>query len=260
MTEPMKRPHLFEFCDQRWVPASLRQCLFEYMSLCLEGFRDYYREVADAVLDIAREHELDTIVELGAGLAPITRRLAEDPRSRGLTLVPCDLNANEAAFRELAARFPGQVEPLYESVDMTEPPRIPGKTLYVISGSWHHLRFPQRAATFQSLTRSAEGIAVFEALQFAPASMLLTLTGVFPALLLPLARLHRPGRFRRIFWCWIVPAVPLFSLWDGIVSCLRQWTAREWQNGLAGVVDAQSLKIEALPHRMMVVWTASYAS
>ena len=40
------RPHLFEFCDQSWVPASVRECLFEYMSLCLEGFRSYYRQAA----------------------------------------------------------------------------------------------------------------------------------------------------------------------------------------------------------------------
>ena len=152
----MTRPHLFEFCDQAWVPAPVRECLFEFMSLCLEGFRDYYREVADAALEIALEHDLDTIVELGAGLAPITRRIAEDPRAEGLTLVPCDLHVNKAAYRELADRFPALVEPLYEPVDMTDPPIVPGKTLFVISGSWHHIPFAQRAATFQTLTARRE--------------------------------------------------------------------------------------------------------
>ena len=116
-------------------------------------------------------------MELGAGSAPITRPPAQEPQAAGMTLVPCDVAVNEGAFRELAERYPDRVKPLFTSVDMTQPPHVDGKTLFVISGSWHHVPFSRRTAALQSLMRSARCVAVFEGRQFTPRSMLLTLTG-----------------------------------------------------------------------------------
>ena len=59
-----------------------------------------------------------------------------------------------------------------------------------------------------------------------------------------------------MLWCWLIPLVPFISLWDGIVSCLRQWTEAEWRQGLAGMVDESALRISADPHRMCVIWIA----
>jgi hypothetical protein len=37
----------------------------------------------------------------------------------------------------------------------------------------------------------------------------------------------RPFRWSRLFWTYLVPVVPLVSLFDGLVSCLRTYSIQE---------------------------------
>ena len=37
----------------------------------------------------------------------------------------------------------------------------------------------------------------------------------------------RPFKWRRLFWTYVLPMVPLTCLWDGIVSQLRAYTPAE---------------------------------
>jgi hypothetical protein len=108
---PLPPCFAFEFCDQKWVPAGARECLFETMEACNTGILSYNRCVAERVLELATEHGIDTIVELGAGRAPITTHLTQLPDSSGLRLIPCDLSPNVAAYHALEAKHPEQVRP-----------------------------------------------------------------------------------------------------------------------------------------------------
>src|SRR6516162_10183961 len=98
----MQWPHLFEFMDLDWLPAGLRDTLREILECaCSRPFRPYYCWVASEVQRAARESGCTTVVELGAGPAPITKLMARDPRSEGLRLVVCDLNPDRAAYSDL---------------------------------------------------------------------------------------------------------------------------------------------------------------
>jgi|TARA_B110000495_G_C22993348_1_gene585279 hypothetical protein len=99
----MKPLYLFEFCDQAWIPSGARECLFEAMDACNSGLRSFNAQVADVVLELAVRHDLDKIVELGAGRAPITSHLAKDERTRGMTLVPTDVAPNDEIFQRIGA-------------------------------------------------------------------------------------------------------------------------------------------------------------
>jgi len=53
-----------------------------------------------------------------------------------------------------------------------------------------------------------------------------------PVLLTPLmvwisTPFMRPFKWRRLFWTYVLPMVPLTCLWDGIVSQLRAYTVPE---------------------------------
>ena len=102
-------PHLFEFGDQTWLPRSLRATIFDILDACNSQYRNFYGWVADEVLNIVREEGVTTVVELGAGRAPVTRALVRDSRCQGLTLVPCDLVPDSEAYRELEQSHPGMV-------------------------------------------------------------------------------------------------------------------------------------------------------
>jgi hypothetical protein len=149
-------PHLFEFTDQSWVPSSARATFFEILDLCNSRFRDYNASVANKAVEIAAEQGANTIVELGAGRAPITRHLAADPRTDGLTLVPCDLKPHAHIYRELEAAHPDKVSPIYESVDFSQPRRWDAGALLIFCAALHHVPSKQRPAILATL---AEGDA-----------------------------------------------------------------------------------------------------
>jgi len=253
----MKPRYLFEFCDQNWVPASARECLFEIMEACNSGFRSFNELVANKVLELAREEDFNRIVELGAGHAPITTQLATKEVGSELQLVPCDITPNEAVFRNLADRYPDLVLPVYESVDITLPQEeLFRDSVLVLGGMMHHVPFDLRPVVLQSLSRSHSRIAIFEPLKRTLLSMLLATLSFFPAILLPMTFFRRPGKLRRMLWCWLIPIVPGMFVWDGIVSCLRQWTEKEWREEFAKLADsAHDLQIHTGFNSLLIVWS-----
>lgn len=235
----MRWPHLFEFMDQAWLPASLRNTLREILETgCGRPFRPYYEWVANEVIHEAREAGCRRVVELGAGPAPVTKVMAPDPASDGLELIVSDYNPDRQEYQALEKRWPGKVVGRYECVDFSTSQTWEAGTLVFLSATLHHLPPELRPSVLKSLTASAARIMVFEPLRRTFLSVLFVLPSAVPALLLPLWRLGRPGRFRRFLWCWLLPVAPLMFWWDGFVSCLRQWSDGDWRRELSEVVGS----------------------
>ena len=237
----MRFPHLFEFMDLDWLPSSLRATLREILECGnSKPFRSYYDWVAHEVLSATRKIGAHQVVELGAGTAPITRHMARDPRSDGLRLVVCDRNPSLADYAALAEKFPGKIHAIQESVNFAVPRRWEPGTLLVLSATLHHIPSADRPRVIASLTESAEHVAVFEPLRKSILSILFVFLSTVPALLLPALFIQRSGQLRRILWCWILPLAPLMFWWDGIVSCLRQWTEAQWGDALSTQPERQN--------------------
>jgi hypothetical protein len=230
---PMQFPHLFEWMDLERLPASLRNTMREILECGnARPFRPYYSWVAREVKRRMVEEGYQNAVELGAGTAPITRLLARDPDLQGMRLIVCDLKPDVEGFRGLEARYPGRVTPEYEPVDFSQPRTWPPKTLLFLSGTFHHLPPAGRSEVLRSLTNSAERTMMFEPLRKTLVSVIFVFFSIFPALFLPLWFITRPGRLRRVFWCWLVPLAPILFWWDGVVSCLRMWSDKQWDEAL----------------------------
>lgn len=246
---------LFEFNDSPWLNWWFRQTLFEIMEVCNTKFRRFDKEVAREALAIAKANHLTTIVEMGAGHAPVTRALADLEGSEGITLTPCDLLPQQAVYTELKAGFPGKVQPRYDSVDLARVNEWPAGTLLVVASSFHHIPFGSRRQAIRSLTGSADRVAVFEPIRRSALSMGLTLTAIVPCLLLPLVLMNRPGGIRRVVTCWVVPVAPLMFLWDAMVSCLRCWPDATWNSVLAQEAgDRSPPRLVSRLHFQSVCW------
>jgi hypothetical protein len=234
----MKSYHLFEFMDLDGLPSGLRITLREILECGnSKPFRPYYEWVANEVLRCAQQQGMSVIVELGAGTAPITRHMSKDPRSEGLRLVVCDYNPDRVAYQELAERHPGKVHPLDQPLNFGEPHTWEPGTLLFLSATLHHIPSAARSRVIGSLSDSAECVLVFEPLRRTVLSVLFVFLSTVPAALLPILFLGRSGRLRRLLWCWILPVAPLMFWWDGIVSCLRQWTEDEWRQELKSLAN-----------------------
>ena len=103
---------LFEFMDLKWVPDTLRATIHDALDSCLGAApRRYYDWVAREILELVEQNPTGTIVELGAGTAPITRALAGALKGRkDISLRVSDLYPNKALYKSLEKMYPGVVQ------------------------------------------------------------------------------------------------------------------------------------------------------
>ena len=233
-------PHLFEFMDLDALPGGFRNTMREILECGnAKPFRPYYDSAVAIIGELAELNGSQTIVELGAGTAPLTRRLA--PKiSDNITLSPCDANPDSETYQVLESLHPDTVKPIYDPVDFSRPHQWPRHTLLVLSGTLHHLPYEARAVALRSMATSADSVVVIEPLRKTALSVLFVFLSAVPALILPLWYINRPGRLSRFLWCWIIPAAPLAFLWDGWISCIRQWTDGEFRDRLAEIEGIHS--------------------
>ena len=248
--------HLFEFCDQSWLPKPWRTTWLEILETCGSVFSSYTAWVCEEVLKFAVAHDRTEIVEIGAGAAPITRALAASPESDGLRLIPCDLIPETKTYRELQDAYPDKVSPIIDSVDLTQPHEWSPSSLLVLSCAFNQVPPKRRASTMDQLTRPGLRVMVFEAVRPSAYGLFCcALVSLIPGLALPWTMRHRPGFLRRATWCWLLPIVPLMYSWDTFVALLRNWSARRWRQELEGRLDdAGDVRIEATTVRLLVSW------
>jgi hypothetical protein len=94
--------------------------------------------------------------------------------------------------------------------------------------SFHH--FPPKVARsiLQDAVNRQQGIAVLEQTSRHPVALLMMLA--LPVIALLAVPFMRPFRLSRLFWTYLLPAIPLVLCVDGIVSCLRTYSATEMAN------------------------------
>jgi hypothetical protein len=165
-------------------------------------------------------------------------------------------------YQQLAASFPDRVFPIYESVDLTKPQSELGNAVLVMAGMMHHIPLALRPNVLKTLSATNSHMMMFEPLRRTALSMFLAALAIVPAWLLPLTFLARPGRARRILWCWLVPIVPLMFAWDGVISCCRQWTAQEWLSALGHdqCQDARDVEIDRGLNSLKINWSGRLSS
>ena len=251
----MKYLFLFEFMDTAWVPSSLRATIHDVLESCLgPPPRRYYEWVAREIWNLVEDGS-NSIVELGAGNAPITRELAKTLSGRkGISLRVSDLYPNGALYHTLEQEYPNLIQADRQSVDFSRPMDFPLGSLLVLSASFHHLPPAARMRSLKAL--SAYRVAIFEPLRCNPASLLFSLLGFFPGIATPLRLWNqRPGNWRRVLWCWLVPLAPIMIVWDGLVTCLRCWTDKEWKEHVTQVIAADRLIFtKSKLFTQMIVW------
>lgn len=229
------RPFFFEFMDLAYLPQSFRHTMREILQVADSWpFRNYYESVAQQVRTRCQARKFLSVVELGAGTAPIAHRLMQSNLAGAPQVVVCDLNPDRANYRRIGAA-PNSEQKLVvldESFDFCKSSRKwPAPALLILSSTFHHIPYHLRTSTLQNLLKMGEEILVAESIQRNIFSFLMCfLGGPLAALVTPLALTGGwRARARRVFWCWCVPITPLAFGWDGIVSVWRCWSEAQWR-------------------------------
>ncbi|RZK19286.1 MAG: class I SAM-dependent methyltransferase [Hymenobacter sp.] len=219
------RLHLFEFEDQPWFPAVLRAGQMDYLRFMISRL-GIYRPVAPLLAAALHQTRQNQLLELGAGagggtetvLAALHRQPAAPP---GLRLLLTDLYPQPAAWADVARRTNGAIRGHAAPVDALAVPTDLGG-FRVIFSAFHHFAPPQAEGLLRDAVASGAGIGVFEGAGKSWLEIGLALT-VLPLAQLLLTPFFRPFRVSRLVFTYLLPLIPLTTIWDGVVSIFRMY-------------------------------------
>ena len=220
----MGRIHLFEFEDQKLFPTFLRNYGTDFLQF-LSNKTKMYKPIVPLLEKAIKESGTNQIIDLGSGGGGGLIWLNEELKKNNpnLKILLTDYYPNISAFehtKETSENF----DFVKTSVDARNVPKeLNGiRTQFL---SLHHFNTSDAEKILQNAVDTDKSIAIFEAQErsipsifamiFSPITVLLTTPFI------------RPFKIGRIIFTYLIPIVPLFVLWDGIVSSLRTYSVKE---------------------------------
>jgi hypothetical protein len=221
------RVQLVELEDLPWFPTLLRDAGTAYIALAgrAAGHAALLIPKVDEALERSGKDRLLDLCAGGGGPLPV---VVEGLRASGrdVTAQVSDLYPNVDALQRVADASGGAITARLTPVNATAvPDDLDG--LRVIFNAFHH--FPPEVArqVLGDAVRAGQPIAVFEILSREPLPLVgLLLSPLTFALSLPFLR---PFRLAWVPLTFLVPVLPAFVIWDGIVSWLRIYGVGELQ-------------------------------
>lgn len=220
----MGRIHLFEFEDLKWFPSFLRNYGTDFLQF-LSNKSTMYKSIIPIIKKALEKSETNQIIDLGSGggggLIWLNSELKKDIPNLKITLT--DYYPNISAFKyskEQAENF----DYIEKSVDARNVPTelIGIRTQFL---SLHHFRPDDAIQILQNAVNTNNTIAIFEAQERSlPSILAMLLSPISVLLITPFIQPFKPGR---IIFTYLIPIVPLFILWDGVISSLRTYSIKE---------------------------------
>lgn len=230
----MRRKQLVEVEDQPWVPATIRNAITGGLRAATEwfGFAD---AIAAHLAPRVKASGCTELIDLCAGGGGPTVAVLRALEAQGVharaTLT--DLFPNLAAFERVARESGGAIGYVAQPVDATAVPEAL-RGFRLLFNAFHHLPPPVAAGVLRDAMEQGQPIAIYEIVGRDPLTMAALLAS--PLFMLGAVPLLRPFDWRWVPLTYVVPVIPVCSIWDGLVSCLRIYDTTELQALVAPLV------------------------
>lgn len=220
----MSRVHLFEFEDLTWFPSFLRDYMTDFLQF-LTNKTKLFKSIIPILEKGIGKSEGNQIIDLGSGggggLLWLSTELQKS--NPNLKIILTDLFPNISAF-EYTKQQGSNFEYIADAVDARDIPKeLKGLRTQFLS--LHHFKPEDVKKILQNAIDNKSNIAIFEGQERSFTSILAMFFS--PISVLIITPFIRPFKIGRIFFTYIIPLVPLFVWWDGIVSSLRTYSVNE---------------------------------
>lgn len=221
------RYQLFEFEDLPWFPDVIRSGGTDYLRYFLK-WSELYKPCVDLLNTAMNETGDHALIDLCSGGGGYVEDVLNGLKAVGRSdakITLTDKFPNIPAYEHLKEKSSGSIDFRADSVDVFDfPESLRG--FRVMFSAIHHFKPEQVKLILKNAVNAGSPIAIFDGGE----------KGIIPVLGLllfhPLAFLlftpfMRPFRWSRILFTYIIPLIPLYTIWDGIVSILRMYTPDE---------------------------------
>lgn len=220
----MARIHLFEFEDQKWFPNFLRNYGTDFLQF-LSNKTKMYKPIIPIIENGLKKSHTTQIIDLGSGggggLIWLSEELKKDIPE--LKILLTDYYPNIPAF-EQTKKSVSNFDFITDSIDARNvPENLKGLRTQFLS--LHHFKPDDAKLILQNAIDTGNSIAIFEAQERSLPSIIAMLFS--PLSVLFTTPFIKPFKVGRLIFTYLIPIVPLFVLWDGLVSSLRTYSIEE---------------------------------
>ncbi|GAB3222417.1 hypothetical protein J0A67_11565 [Algoriphagus aestuariicola] len=233
----MGRIQFFEWEDQAWFPARIRDYMTDFLQFLTNKTR-MFSPLVPELNYLLKTTGSNQLIDLGSGGGGGLLSLNEDLQKINpeVKIVLTDLYPNHKAFQftqSQARNFKAIPEP----VDARNvPKKLKGvRTMFL---SFHHFGPEDAVRILQNAVDSKQAIFIAEGQDRSVLSILAMFFS--PLTVLFTTPLIRPFSWGRLVFTYPLPLVPLFTWWDGIVSALRTYSVEELQGLIQNVSNSES--------------------
>ena len=224
-----KRIQFFEIEDLSFCPQVIRDGITDILQHSINMGKIYSR-IVPLLLDALAKTQSNQIVDLcSGGGGPWPSLLPELKEKSGATVnvLLTDKYPNQKAFDRTKQLLGSNIDCQTSSISAFDvPAQIRGfRTIFT---GFHHFCPQDGRQIIEDAVRKNEGIGVFEftSRSFLPIIFVLVMSPIGALLLAPFVR---PFRWSRVLLTYVIPILPLCTLFDGFVSCLRTYSREELQ-------------------------------
>lgn len=222
------RIHFFEIEDLPFCPSVIRDGITDILQYSINRGA-YYSPIVPLLSGVLEKSGTTRIVDLcsgGGGPWPSLLPQLQEASDTSINVLLTDMYPNQKAFQRIRDNLGGSLD--YENSCISAlnvPEGIRGfRTIFT---GFHHFQPDQARQILADAVSKGDGIGVFE---FTHRSF----RGLLTPLLAPLgtvlvAPVVKPFRWSRVVLTYILPVLPVCTLFDGIVSCLRTYSTEELQ-------------------------------
>lgn len=218
---------VFEFEDQPWLPGIIRDGMTDYLRFLFITF-NLYDPVIPLLKDAVQKTRSTQLIDLcsggGGAMEEIYNQLRQTYRA-DIQVVLTDLFPNIRQVANLKSRHTGGLIRLVTPVDATDVP-ADLKGFRTLFSSIHHFDKQKAKQVVKNAVGSGQGIGIFDGGD-KNIWMIMGILIFHPVMFLLCTPFIRPFRFSRIFFTYLVPVIPLCTVWDGVISILRLYTPDE---------------------------------
>jgi hypothetical protein len=238
----LKRIHLFEFEDQSWFPVSVRNYMTDYLQI-IANTLNFYDTVVPIIQKGVEKSGANKIVDLasggGGGWLAISDKIAKT--IPGVTIQLTDFYPNIQAFKNTQEKFPQLFDYSEDSIDATNVPKeLKGLRTQFLS--FHHFKPEDAKKILQNAVDSNQPIAIFEAIERNAEGFLKAFST--PLTVYALTPFIKPFDVKRLLLTYVLPVVPFFIGFDGMVSVGRMYSQEEMKALTNSLENSESFEWE----------------
>ncbi len=223
----MRRRHAFEWEDQPWFPSFLRQYMMDFLRFVLQT-GNLYQPITSVLIDGLQQTKNDVILDLCSGAGGAVKSIQHNIKKatgKTISFVLTDLFPNMQAYKLLQKQTNGSIIFYMQPVDATcVPPGLQG--FRTIFSGFHHFDEAAAKQVLQNAMDAGEGIAIFDGGNRSVFFIVLILI-FHPVAFLLFTPFIKPFSLQRLLFTYLLPVVPLCTIWDGIASVLRLYKPDE---------------------------------